>query len=338
MRILGIESSCDETAVAIVRDGRDVDVSLVASQIDRHAPFGGVVPEIASREHLKAIDPLVQQALTTSSLDDIDAIAVSQGPGLIGALLVGVSYAKGLAVSRGIPLIPVDHVHAHVHGALLGVDVGLEEIFPCLALVVSGGHTNLYFMREPTQFDLLASTIDDACGECFDKVGKLLGLPYPGGPHIENIGSEGSHAGFPMPKAMEEKDRLAFSFSGLKTYMANSIRKLEREETLAERRADLCASFQEAALGQIVRKLKRAYQLHPEAKSILVAGGVAANQRFRTLVADAIRLPSHFPAPKYCADNGAMIAALAYHQWQAGEPSSFSNMAWDAYSRYRYEA
>lgn len=340
MKILGLESSCDETAVAVVEDGRRVLSSEVASQILRHAEFGGVVPEIAAREHLSAIDPLVVRALKIAEVDisDIDAIAVSQGPGLIGALLVSVSYAKGLSMSLKKPLIPIDHVHAHVHGALLGLDVPTEEIFPCLAMVVSGGHTNLYFMANPTSFELLASTIDDACGECFDKVGKLLGLPYPGGPYIEKEALKGDAQAIAMPKAIEEKDRLAFSFSGMKTFMANTIRKLEREGTLEEKKADLCASFQEAALEQVVRKLARAYQNHPNIRSVLVAGGVAANQRFRELVAVAIDRPAYFPAPKYCADNGAMIAAFAYHLWQVNGPQAYSSTAWDAYSRYRYGA
>ena len=198
MIVLGIESSCDETAIALLQDGSKVLSSKVSSQIKVHEVYGGVVPEVAAREHLKIIEPLFKEALKESGLSaqDIDLIAVTQGPGLIGALLVGISFAKGLASQLGVPLIPVDHVHAHVHGAFLGLDheIAEEEMFPALALVVSGGHTNLYLMNSPVDYKLKASTMDDACGESFDKVGKMLGLKYPGGPHIEACARSGMPA------------------------------------------------------------------------------------------------------------------------------------------------
>ncbi len=332
MLILGIESSCDETAVAVVRSGKEVLSNKIASQIDVHAVFGGVVPEVASREHLRAIRPIFDQCMKEAdvSINEIDAISVSQGPGLIGALLVGVSFAKGLAVAQAKPLVPIDHVHAHIHGALLGVED--QNIFPTLALVVSGGHTNLYFMEDPTTFKILASSIDDACGECFDKVGKLLGLGYPGGPQIEALASKGQRGLVQMPTMVEQKNRMEFSYSGLKTHMANLLRRKDKAPI-----EDICAAFQEEALGQILRKLKVAVKQNPRAKSILVAGGVAANGRFRELT-ETLQLPVHFPSLKYCSDNAAMIAGMAYHRINKQGLESFRTTEWDSYSRYDFEA
>lgn len=339
MLVLGIESSCDETAVALVEGGRKVHSSIIASQTKVHAVYGGVVPEIASREHLKVIDPLLHEALAAGgrTLQDVDAIAVTQGPGLIGALLVGIAYAKGLALALGKPLVPVDHVHAHVHGAMLGLgaDVVESSFYPTLALVVSGGHTNLYYMKDPISYELIGYSIDDACGESFDKVAKLLGLGYPGGPVIEKLARSGDPRGVPMPRMITQKTRLEFSYSGLKTYMANLIAQ-EPVPPSGQRLADLCASFQEEALGQIVRKLEAAYKLHPDVKSILVAGGVAANLRFRAMMAEAFRLPSFFPELRYCSDNAAMIAAYGYHLYERQKSENFHDYDWDAYSRYRY--
>lgn len=340
MIILGIESSCDDTGVALVEDGRRVLASCVSNQTSIHAAFGGVVPEIAAREHLSNIYPLYEQALKLSGLrpEQIDAVAVTQGPGLIGALLVGISYAKGLASSLEIPLIPVDHVHAHIHGALLGLpsEVALQDLFPGLALVVSGGHTHLYLMRSPTEFTLVASSVDDACGECFDKVAKVLGLPYPGGPAIEALARGGNAQRFPMPRMLANRKHLAFSYSGLKTHMASTIRSLG--EVTDQDKADLCAAFQEEAFGQIVRKVKLASaQISVPLKSLLVAGGVAANKRFREILAAELRFKAYFPQLQYCADNGAMIAAYAWHRYQqANDKALFGEQSWDAYSSYRY--
>lgn len=342
MLVLGIESSCDETAVALVRDGREVLASTIASQTAVHAPFGGVVPEVASREHLRVIDPLCRQIFAESGItpQDVDAIAVTQGPGLIGALLVGVSYAKGLALALGKPLVPVDHVHAHIHGALLGVAADAKDVYPTLALVVSGGHTNLYFMAGPTEFKLLGSSIDDACGECFDKVAKLMGLGYPGGPVVEKLARTGNPSAVEMPRMITEKGRLEFSYSGLKTFMANTLNR-EPKPLPEARLADLCASFQDAALGQIVRKLKEALAVVPVApRSVLVAGGVAANQRFRALMAAEVPVPAFFPPLAFCSDNAAMIAALGYHLYTEGARTgeTFRAHRWDAYSRYDFGA
>lgn len=336
MRILGIESSCDETAVAIVEDGCRVLASHVLSQIDVHALFGGVVPEIAAREHLKVIHDLTQTALATTglTLHQIDGIAVTQGPGLIGALLVGVSYAKGLSYGSGLPLIPVDHIYAHVHGALLGLSEPFGDSYPCLAAVVSGGHTNLYIMKGPTEFELIAHTIDDACGECFDKVAKTLGLKYPGGPEIEKLARTGDPKAVDMPRMVDQKARLLFSYSGLKTHLVNLVNR-EGANLQGQRLADVCAGFQEEALGQLVRKIETALERFPSLRSVLVAGGVAANQRFRAMMAEKIRIPTYFPQLKYCSDNAAMIAALGYHVYgQAPDPGVFRHdFQWDAYSR-----
>jgi len=341
MLVLGIETSCDETAAAIVEDGTKVLASVVSSQVDIHAKFGGIVPEVAARQHLLLIDGVVAEALARADLavDDLDLIAVTQGPGLIGALLVGVSYAKGLSAMSEIPLVPVDHVHAHVHGALLGVAAAPADIFPCVTLVVSGGHTNLYFMPEPTVFQLIANTRDDACGECFDKVAKMLGLGYPGGPLIERLAAAGDRQRYAMPRVFEGKSQLAFSYSGLKTHMANLIHD-KRESRTAQDTNDLCASFQEAALGQLLRKIEAALLLHPESRSLLIAGGVAANQRFRALIGAKVAVPALFPQLEYCSDNAAMIAAFGFYRFRQ-RPAAANwhwNKAWDAYSRYDFQS
>lgn len=336
MLVLGIESSCDETAVALVRDGETVIASTLASQVATHAPFGGVVPEIAAREHLKNITPLFLEVLSKASVDAgaIDAIAVTQGPGLIGALLVGTSFAKGLALRLGKPLIPVDHVHAHIHGALLGLPAtDRASAFPALGLVVSGGHTNLYYMNDPTSYKLIAHTIDDACGECFDKVAKLFGLGYPGGPAIEKLATHGDLRGAAMPRMVERKSQLLFSYSGLKTHMATVLR--QKPNMAQNEKHDLIAAFQDEALGQLVRKLTSAVALYPQARSIIVAGGVAANRRLRHLLSEGINIKALFPDVAACSDNAEMIAAYGYHMLQAGKIPP--QATWDNYPRYPFE-
>jgi N6-L-threonylcarbamoyladenine synthase len=336
--ILGIETSCDDSAAAVVEDGRLVRSSLVSSQIETHAKFGGVVPEIAAREHLKILSPLVKESLLKAELNiqEIDAIAVTQGPGLIGSLLIGVTFAKGLAYSVKKPLIPVDHVHGHVHGALLSMAEQSHDVsFPAIALVASGGHCNLYYMSSPIDFELLAWTADDACGECFDKVAKKLGFSYPGGPLIESKAAKGAENTFKMPRMVEKKDRLEFSYSGLKTHMVNLIHKQDNpiEEKVMN---DLCAGFQKEALGQLVRKLQAATKIRPDARSIIVAGGVAANQYFRKSLSDKVKnVACYFPNLKYCSDNAAMIAAYGFHLQKNKEPLPLID-EWDAYSRYNF--
>lgn len=345
MIVLGIESSCDETAVALVKDGTEVLSSIVSSQIAVHAPYGGVIPEIAAREHLNAIQPLFKQAVREAGVapSDIDLIATTQGPGLVGALLVGSTFAKGLGISLGVPVLPVDHVHAHVHGALLGLPdhiTDVKDLFPALSLVVSGGHTNLYWMESPVHFRLLAATVDDACGECFDKVARMWSLPYPGGPVIEKMAKNGKPGRFKMPKMVAQKDKMIFSYSGLKTHLAYLW---EREGPFVRSDLDdLAYAFQEEAFGQIVRKIQSGFGLlNQKPRSLLVAGGVAANKRFREMLTFQFPEINHyFPALTYCADNAAMIAGLGWYEFQKlkedGKPVPTED-SWDVYSRYRYE-
>jgi N6-L-threonylcarbamoyladenine synthase len=337
MLVLGIESSCDETAIAVLKDGRKVLSSKVSSQLS-HSLYGGVIPEIAAREHLETILPLYQEALdeAKASPQDLDLICATQGPGLIGALLVGTSFAKGLASSLKKPLLPVNHVHAHIHGALLGLsDYDSETLFPSLALVVSGGHTHVYAMQTPIDFRLLVSSIDDACGECFDKVAKLLGLGYPGGPAVEALAKKGNPKAIPMPRMMEQKDKLAFSYSGLKTHVRYLLEK-EQSPIPLERMQDICAAFQKEAFDQIFRKLEIAISLHPETRSILISGGVAANAYFREQMKKNFPIPSHFPDLKYCSDNAAMIAALGYEIYTRNRnPQHYLDYKWETFSRYQ---
>ena len=231
-------------------------------------------------------------------------------------------------------MVPVNHVHAHVHGALLGVEATNEEVFPCLALVISGGHSNIYYMENPTNYELMAYTIDDACGESFDKVAKLFDLGYPGGPRIEKLATEGDENAFKMPRMVEQKSKLYFSYSGLKTFMVN-LKKKHKDELDEKMIADMCASFQKEALGQLVRKTKSVLT-KKKVKSILVAGGVAANKKFKEYVSNEISTPCYFPSLQYCSDNAAMIAGLGYYTaLEKGlDNPEFYNYGWDAFSRY----
>ena len=330
MIVLGIESSCDDSAAAVVEDGRRVIAERISSQAQLHADYGGVVPELAARAHLLHIAQLVREVLQAAGLrrTELDAIAVTQGPGLVGSLLIGASFAKGLAIATHKPLLPVNHVHAHLFGALLGVDTTAAQLLPCLALIVSGGHTNLYHMRSLLNFKLLAYSLDDACGEAFDKIAKVLGLGWPGGPHIEQAATRGQAGRYAMPQVMRGAQH--FSYAGLKTHVVNLWRnaggKLNTQQT-----ADLCYAFQEEALRQLVDGL--ALHLPPDTKSIVVAGGVAANQRLRALLAAKFTQQRLlFPAPRFCTDNAAMIAALGFHQWQAGQTGN--DMSWQVFSNY----
>lgn len=332
MLVLGIESSCDDTGVAVL-DGPDkVLYSQVASQWV-HGKFGGVVPEIAAREHLVSLDPLVKEALQHAKLaaEDLDLIAVTAGPGLVGCLLVGSCYAKGLATRLEKPLVPVNHVRAHVHGALLGIAKEQRQ-YPLLALVVSGGHTHLYAMASPTEFELIAHSLDDACGESFDKVAKLLGLGYPGGPVVERQAEGGDPERYPMPLPVKDHARMAFSYSGLKTHIVNLLR--QNPVTSEQDKADLCASFQRAALSHLTRKLAKAVELYPGSKAVVISGGVSANKAFRQLAEATLPVPVHFPALAYCSDNAAMIASLGYYQYRQEHVPSPSS--WDVFSSYPY--
>lgn len=329
MRILGIETSCDETAVAVVRvrGGRlFVEKNLVFSQVDDFADLGGVVPELAARLHLEKIMPLLDHAVASSG-KGIDAIAVTQGPGLAPALRTGVDVAKTLAYLWRKPLVPVSHMEGHIAGAWLQTGAGIRSLFsrkpvpdlPALCLLVSGGHTELVLMHAPTEFTRIGETIDDAAGEAFDKVAKMLGLPYPGGPQIAKLAESGDAAAFDFPRGLIDQDNLNFSFSGLKTSVLYTLR---REEDLLDNsvfRSDIAASFQEAVVDALARKTEKAIRAHSP-KSVIVAGGVSANvelrRRFEHLVVKKHKTPLFFPEFEYSLDNAAMIAGAGYFRYK----------------------
>jgi N6-L-threonylcarbamoyladenine synthase len=325
--ILGIESSCDETAAAVVRDGREILSSVIASQIEMHKPYGGVVPELASREHLAKIEPIVNEAVTRANvrLSEINAIAVTQGPGLIGSLLVGVCYSKALAFGLNIPCIGVNHIEGHVYSVVFE---NAEIEYPALALIVSGGHTNLFYIPEEGKYKVISRTRDDAAGEAFDKVAKMLGLGYPGGPIIEKLAEEGdpNKIKFTLPKISD--GRPDFSFSGLKTAVVRYIREhaiepnLSTGESSAEIK-DLAASFQQTVVKMLVGTMdKAAKTLQP--KTLIVAGGVACNQALigaARKMAEKLELPVYFPSKHLSTDNAAMIAAAGHFHLKSGETS-----------------
>ncbi len=327
MLVLGIESSCDETAAAVVRDGREILSSVISSQIELHRPFGGVFPELAAREHLEKIEPVVREALETANVtfQDIDAIAVTQGPGLIGSLLVGVSYAKALAWGLGIPFIGVNHIEGHVY-SIVFENPPVE--YPALALIVSGGHTNLFYIPEEGKYKVVSRTRDDAAGEAFDKVAKMLGLSYPGGPVIEKLGREGDAGKIKFPIAKISDGRPDFSFSGLKTAVSRYIRENEIAPvadgaTPGQAIKDIAASFQATVVKSLLRSVEKlADELAP--KTLIVAGGVACNAALRE-AAEALGakrgLPVYFPSKHLSTDNAAMIAAAGFFHLQQGETS-----------------
>lgn len=324
VRILGIETSCDETAAAVVENGRAILSNVVASQIDLHAQFGGVFPEVASRQHILAIYPIIDQALKQAHLEitDVDAIAVTRGPGLPGSLVVGVNAAKGLAIGSGKPLVGVNHLEGHLYSAWLykandETEIPPEPQFPLLALIVSGGHTELVLMRDHLTYESLGATLDDAAGEAFDKVARLLGLPYPGGPAIQKVvqaGGDPSKTQF--PRAWLE-GTWNFSFSGLKTAVLREVRDLE-EKDVEVPVADFAASFQEAVVEVLVVKtLQAAHEF--EAKGILIAGGVSANKALREAFLARSPLPVHIPPIWLCTDNAAMMAGVGCFRFRAGQ-------------------
>ncbi|SFM67248.1 tRNA (adenosine(37)-N6)-threonylcarbamoyltransferase complex transferase subunit TsaD [Thermodesulforhabdus norvegica] len=321
MIILGIESSCDETAAALVEEGRRILSGAVASQIAVHGPFGGVVPELASRKHVEAILVVIEKALKEAgvTVDEVDAIAVTQGPGLVGSLLVGISAAKALSYSLGKPLIGVNHLEAHIHAAFIE-DEPIEE--PAVCLVVSGGHTALYYMESSdSRPHYLGGTLDDAAGEAFDKVAKLLGLGYPGGVVIDRLSVSGNPEAFDFPRAYLGRDSFDFSFSGLKTAVANFVRKFGNpalEGEVPYRVEDLVASFQEAVVDVLVDKTTAA-AVHHGVKHVIVVGGVAANRRLRERFAEASIEKGwtlHIPPVSLCTDNAVMVAAAGYAVWK----------------------
>ncbi len=327
MLILGIESSCDETAAAVVRDGREILSSEISSQIEMHKPFGGVVPELASREHLVKIEPIVQAAVANAGigLKEINAVAVTQGPGLIGSLLVGVCYGKALAFGLGVPCIGVNHIEGHVYSVVFE-NPPIE--YPALALIVSGGHTNLFHIPEEGLYKVVSRTRDDAAGEAFDKVAKMLGLGYPGGPEIEKIAKDGDPAKIKFPLAKISDGRPDFSFSGLKTAVVryireNSIEPVSNGGSPNQEIKDLAASFQNTVVRSLVGTMgKVARELMP--KTLIVAGGVACNLALREAAqsaADKLGIPVYFPSKHLSTDNAAMIAAAGFAHLKRGEAS-----------------
>jgi len=334
INILGIETSCDETAAAVVADGRNIKSSVVASQDELHGKFGGVVPEIASRAHIEKIYPVVAQAIARAgvSKETINAIAVANQPGLVVSLIVGVTAAKTLAFCWGKPLIAVNHVHAHLQSAMLAR--GNLDL-PAVALVVSGGHTSLYDCESALDLTLIGSTIDDAAGEAFDKVAAILQLPYPGGPSIEKIAKQGNSKAIDFPRSMLGAESLDFSFSGIKTAVlyycrGQDMKGQNRVESMSEsEKADIAASFQAAVVDVLVAKTKRAAD-KIRAKTVLLGGGVAANSALRQALAQMCDSTNRelLVAPKpLCTDNAVMVASLAYHKFQAG---GFADMTLDA--------
>jgi N6-L-threonylcarbamoyladenine synthase len=341
MKILGIESSCDETAAAIVEDGTVLLSNVVKTQIDIHAIYGGVVPEIAARSHIEVINPVINQALRNAHLDwdDIDGIAVTYAPGLSGSLLVGTLAARTLALLKNKPLITVHHVEAHVYANFITsqaehIDLTLpsrQPSFPMLALIVSGGHSQLVLFRSHGDYELLGQTQDDAVGEAFDKVAKIIGLPYPGGPSIAQAALHGDPLKYRLPKA-KMNGTYDFSFSGLKTAVLRAVqREVGVDTTYASyrlpellndvQRADFAASFQRTAIETLVDKAETAYKQHSPA-SVVIAGGVAANQELRRLLQDRLPLPIEYAPMQLCTDNAAMIATLGYYMVQKNITSS----------------
>ena len=347
MHILGIETSCDETAAAVVTDGTVIRSSVVASQIALHRQYGGVFPEMASREHVLSIAPVVEQAIEQSGLtpQDLAGVAVTYGPGLAGSLVVGVNYAKGFAFGHDLPLIGINHIEAHIYGNWLrpaaeGAKEVSEPVFPSLALIVSGGHTMLILVRGHGKYEVLGQTLDDAAGEAFDKVARLLGLPYPGGPAIQSIAEQGNPRVFSFPRAWL-RGTYDFSFSGLKTAVLHVVEQYgvdphrwRHDEGMRNGMAaasaarllpvaDVAASFQEAVVDVLVQKTRLAAEEH-RVKQVLLGGGVAANQMLRTEMTESLDCPVLIPPLVLCTDNGAPIAAVGYYRLRAGEQS-----AWD---------
>jgi len=317
LHVLGIETSCDETSAAIVRDGREILSNVVASQIEIHQAFGGVVPEVASRQHVLAIIPTIERALQQAQLtwDDVAVVAPTRGPGLIGALLVGLNAGKAIAFARDLPLVGVNHLEGHIYANWL---TGAQIDFPTIALIVSGAHSDLILMTDHLTYQILGRTRDDAAGEAFDKVARLLGLGYPGGPAIQKLAEQGDVSKLALPRAWLG-DSYDFSFSGLKTAVLRVVEGLDDQPGLT--RADVAASFEDAVVDVLVAKTRRAAEQFG-VKQVLLAGGVAANKRLRDEMDRRVQRPVIYPPISLCTDNAAMIAAAGYYRFQAGDLSS----------------
>ena len=331
-RILGIETSCDETAASVVENGRFILSNIVATQFDLHAQFGGVFPEVASRQHVRKIYTIVESALEEAhlGLDQVDAVAVTRGPGLPGSLVVGLNMAKGIAIASGLPLIGVNHLEAHIYSAWLnwtqgnlGLGIGesglIEPQFPMIALIVSGGHTELVLVRDHLVYERLGGTLDDAAGEAFDKVARLFGMGYPGGPEIQEASEDGRPDAFKFPRAWME-GTWDFSFSGLKTAVMREVRRMnDQMQPLPV--SDLSASFQAAVVEVLVEKTVNAAQEF-EAAEILVAGGVSANRSLREKIIARTQLPVHIPPVELCTDNAAMVSGAGYYRYVSEQRDS----------------
>jgi N6-L-threonylcarbamoyladenine synthase len=329
LRILGIETSCDDTGAAVVGNGTRILSNVLLSQSELHARYGGVFPEMASRSHVETIEPAIRRALEEAhlSVEELDAVAVTRGPGLAGSLVVGVNAAKGLALAAGLPLLGIHHLEAHIYSLWLGHEG--EDSFPALCLIVSGGHTDLYLMEDHGRYRRLGGTLDDAAGEAFDKVARLLGLPYPGGPAIEEAARNGDSESIRFPRAWLE-DTWDFSFSGLKTAVLREVRRHQPNLAAGVDAPEpglpipgLAASFQAAVVDVLTQKTMRAAREF-NAKEILVAGGVSANQELRAALQKAAPCPVRTPPLELCTDNAAMVAAAGYFRFRAGQRSPLS--------------
>lgn len=320
MLVLGIESTCDETACSVVKDGKEILSNVVASQIDLHKEYGGVVPELACRRHVDLIISVLEQALKEANvlLSNIDLIAVAHGPGLIGALLIGLNTAKALSIATNIPFIGVNHIEAHLYAAIMSHPHPVE--FPCLGVVLSGGHTSLVLIKALGDYELIGQTVDDAIGEAFDKVAKMLSLPYPGGPQIEKIALQGHPLKFPLKAGTVKDQPFNFSFSGLKTAVLYAIQKIGYLDD--QTKCDIAASFQYAAIKNVITKTLAAAEKY-QMKSIIFGGGVTNNQYLRNQFYQATNLNLIWPATALTLDNAAMIAGLGYQkfiQQGSGDP------------------
>lgn len=327
MLILGIETSCDETSAAIVKDGKEILSNIISSQEVLHRQFGGIVPELACRAHLESIIGIINSAVieAKTTLADIDAVAVVNTPGLIGSLLIGVTAAKALCLALNIPLITIDHLYAHLYANNLETDA---IQYPAISMVVSGGHTSLYLSESPTRHIPLGGTIDDAAGEAFDKIAKILGLGYPGGPVIDKLARQGNPSAVAFPRAYLGSDSLDFSFSGLKTavlyhHRGQDLKKTPARVSSDREIADVAASFQEAVVDVLVGKIALAARMYP-VRCVLIGGGVASNSRLRQRLKDKseeMGIPVYYPPFRLCTDNAAMVAGLAYIKYSEGDIS-----------------
>lgn len=331
MKILGIETSCDETAAALVEDGRHILADIVASQVSIHSKYGGVVPELASRRHVEAILPVIEEALSKSGqgLKDVEAIAVTQGPGLVGSLLTGIAVAKSLAYVLNIPWVGVNHIYSHIEAIFLAPV--FPQSFPFIALVISGGHTVLFRVEDHNRMILLGRTRDDAAGEAFDKVAKFLGLGYPGGVIIDRLAKQGDPQAISFPRPLLDINSFDFSFSGLKTAVLQYVRNLKKELSPAQIWA-IAASFQEAVVDTLLTKTMRAAKVH-KLNQLVVVGGVACNSRLREKFlreGQEAEISVFLPPPRLCTDNGAMVAAAGYHLLLKGQRA---DLGLNAYSR-----